>query len=44
LDVSSGTGLVRSELPVEDAPRAGGAAVTVRARTGSGNVRLFRAA
>ena len=44
LDVTTGSGRVDSELPVEDAPAASGSAITVRARTGSGDVRLFRAA
>jgi hypothetical protein len=44
LDVTSGSGRVRSELPIDDAPAAGGRPITVRARTGSGDVRLFRAA
>lgn len=43
LDVTSGSGRVRSELPIEDAPAAGGRTITVRARTGSGDIRLFRA-
>ena len=43
LDVTSGSGRVRSELPIEDAPTAGGTTITVRARTGSGDIRLFRA-
>lgn len=42
LDVTSGSGRVRSELPIEDAPRSG-TSITVRARTGSGDIRLFRA-
>lgn len=44
LDVTTGSGRVNSELPVEDAPTAQSTPITVRARTGSGNVRLFRAA
>jgi DUF4097 and DUF4098 domain-containing protein YvlB len=44
LDVTSGSGRVHSELPIEDAPAAGRTSITVRARTGSGDVRLFRAA
>ena len=42
LDVTSGSGRVRSDLPIEDAPRSG-KSITVRARTGSGDIRLFRA-
>jgi hypothetical protein len=42
LDVLTGGGQLQSELDVHDrAP--GGEAITVRTRTGSGNVRLFRA-
>lgn len=44
LDVTSGTGQVASELPIENAPKGKGTPITVRARTGSGDVRLFRAA
>jgi hypothetical protein len=44
LDVHTGSGQVRSELPIEDAPKAARETITVRARTGSGDVRLFRAA
>ena len=44
LDVHTGSGQVRSELPIEDAPKSAAGAIRVRARTGSGDVRLFRAA
>lgn len=44
LDVTTGSGRVNSELPVDDAPTAKDVPITVRARTGSGDVRLFRAA
>ena len=44
LDVTTGSGRVRSELPIEDEPRSAAGAITVRARTGNGDVRLFRAA
>jgi DUF4097 and DUF4098 domain-containing protein YvlB len=45
LDVHTGSGQVRSELPIEDGPKSSRAeAIRVRARTGSGDVRLFRAA
>jgi hypothetical protein len=44
LDVHTGTGRVNSELPIEDQPRSAKDAITLRARTGSGDVRLFRAA
>jgi hypothetical protein len=44
LDVTTGSGSLHSDLPVEQAPRAGARTVTLRARTGSGDVRLVRAA
>jgi hypothetical protein len=44
LDVHTGSGKVRSDLPIEEAPREATSKITVRARTGSGDVRLFRAA
>ena len=44
LDVMTGAGQVRSELPVTDQPAERSGAITVRARTGNGDVRLFRAA
>jgi len=45
LDVTSGSGRVESDLPIEDAPRpTKSKAINLRARTGSGSVRLFRAA
>ncbi|MGH3844978.1 MAG: DUF4097 family beta strand repeat-containing protein [Pseudonocardiaceae bacterium] len=37
LDVSSGSGRARSDLPVSGPPTEGGAALRVRARTGSGD-------
>jgi hypothetical protein len=44
LDVVTGAGQLRSELPVEDSPPADTArAITIKARTGSGDVRIFRA-
>jgi hypothetical protein len=44
LDVTSGSGRVRSELPIEDGPSgASKKAITIRARTGSGDIHLFRA-
>jgi hypothetical protein len=42
IDVKTGSGRVRSDLPIEDAP-ASGVEITVRARTGSGDVELHRA-
>ena len=44
LDVHTGSGTVSTDLPIEDEPREAKSKITVRARTGSGNVRLFRAA
>lgn len=44
LDVTSGSGHVHSELPIEDAPDNDSTPIRVRARTGSGEIRLFRAA
>lgn len=45
LDLHTGSGQVRSELPVAGAPSASaGSPIGLRARTGSGDVRLFRAA
>jgi hypothetical protein len=44
LDVHTGSGRVNSDLPIDDHPRAGKEAITLKARTGSGNVRVFRAA
>ena len=44
LNVLTGSGKVRSDLPVDDSPRAGSPRLAIRARTGSGDVRLFRAA
>jgi hypothetical protein len=44
LDVTTGSGTVTSDLPIESVPTAKGRPITVRARTGSGDIRLFRAA
>lgn len=44
LDVTTGSGTVNTDLPIEDGPRQEAPVITVRARTGSGNIRLFRAA
>jgi Toastrack DUF4097 len=44
LDVSTGSGQLHSELPIEDAPKKANESIRVRARTGSGDVRVFRAA
>jgi hypothetical protein len=44
LNVTTGSGRVRSDLPIDDAPTGSAAPIRIRARTGSGDVRLFRAA
>jgi hypothetical protein len=44
LELTTGSGAVNSELPIDDAPQQKGPSITVRARTGSGDVRLVRAA
>jgi hypothetical protein len=44
LEVTTGSGRVKSELPIEQTESGNGKAITIRARTGSGDVRLFRAA
>jgi hypothetical protein len=44
LDVTTGSGTVATDLPIEGGPRGESPVITVRARTGSGNIRLFRAA
>lgn len=44
LDVHTGSGRVDTELPIESSPTPSNTPIRVRARTGSGNVRLFRAA
>lgn len=43
LDVTTGSGQLHTDLPVEQAPAEGARAINVRARTGSGDVRLVRA-
>lgn len=43
VDVLTGSGQLRSDLPVENAPSRGREPVTIRARTGSGDVVLVRA-
>lgn len=43
LDVTTGSGRVDPELPISETS-TGGRTITVRARTGSGNVHLYRAA
>jgi len=44
LDVQTGSGRVDSELPIEDGPRPKAVTIRLRARTGHGNLRLFRTA
>lgn len=44
LNVTTGSGRVRSDLPIDDAPNSDAEPIRIRARTGSGDVRLFRAA
>jgi hypothetical protein len=44
LDVQTGSGRVRSDLPIEEQAEPANQAITIRARTGSGDVHLFRAA
>jgi DUF4097 and DUF4098 domain-containing protein YvlB len=43
VDIMSGTGDVHSDLPVEPAPGQATQAIKVRARTGSGAIRILRA-
>ncbi|HZZ96760.1 MAG TPA: hypothetical protein VFE19_07090 [Jatrophihabitantaceae bacterium] len=44
LEVTTGSGRVQSELPIEQTTANTGKSITIKARTGSGDVRLFRAA
>jgi hypothetical protein len=44
LEAKTGSGQVRSDLPVADTPAPSGTRIDLRARTGQGNVRIFRAA
>jgi Putative adhesin len=44
LDLTTGAGQVDSQLPITERSSGSGRAVTIRARTGSGDVHLFRAA
>jgi hypothetical protein len=47
LDVTTGSGRVTSDLPIENEPTSSissGDPLTIRARTGSGDIRVFRAA
>ncbi|MGI8921787.1 MAG: DUF4097 family beta strand repeat-containing protein [Solirubrobacteraceae bacterium] len=43
LDMVTGSGQVDSELPVEEKPATSDDAIMIRAKTGSGDIRLFRA-
>jgi hypothetical protein len=43
LDITTGSGQVSSDLPIEGVPTTKSRPITVRARTGSGDIRLFRA-
>ncbi|MGH8960604.1 MAG: DUF4097 family beta strand repeat-containing protein [Jatrophihabitantaceae bacterium] len=43
LDLHTGSGRVNSELPIDDVPMSKGEPISVRARTGSGDIHLFRA-
>jgi len=44
LDVATGSGRLRTEMPMTDsAPATGGERITIRARTGSGNITVQRA-
>lgn len=43
LDVMTGSGVLHSDLPVEQAPKDGSRPVNLRAQTGKGDVRLLRA-
>lgn len=44
VNVTTGSGRVLTELPIDDAPARSVETIAVRARTGSGDVELFRAA
>lgn len=44
VNATTGSGRVCSELPIDDEPARATRTITVRARTGSGDIRLFRAA
>jgi hypothetical protein len=44
LEVTTGSGRVQSDLPIEGSSAPSGKSITIKARTGSGDVRLFRAA
>ena len=44
LQLTTGSGRVRSDLPIEERASSATSAITVRARTGRGDVQVFRAA
>jgi hypothetical protein len=43
VDITSGTGQVHTDLPVEPTPASGERNITIRARTGAGDIRILRA-
>jgi hypothetical protein len=43
LDVMTGSGRLRTEMPVEDSPATSAPSITLRARTGSGDITVHRA-
>ncbi len=43
IDITSGTGDVHTDLPIEEAPASAERTITIRARTGSGDMRIRRA-
>ena len=43
VDVTTGTGQVHSDLPVEETPVSAGPTIGVRVRTGAGDIRILRA-
>jgi hypothetical protein len=43
VDITTGTGQVHSDLPVEEAPDSAGPTIGVRVRTGAGDIRILRA-
>lgn len=44
VNATTGSGRVHSDLPIDDQPKLPTRTITVRARTGSGDIQLFRAA
>jgi hypothetical protein len=43
VDITSGTGDVHTDLPIEEAPAPAEQTITIRARTGTGDIRIRRA-